>query len=533
MSQKDKIVLGIFGFLIVFSFLYVIPTFVGPDSLPGWWKENLPSEAIHKGLDLQGGMHLILGVKTEKAVESILDQSAEEIKEALQEEKILLSFIKTGSGYTIAMELAAAADQDKVENVLDNFPRFDRKIQTEGEKVKIVLHLLDKEVGRIKDYAVIQGLETIRNRIDEFGVSEPTIQREGKTRILIQLPGIKDPSRALKLIGRTALLEFKLVDDDHDLEAAVKGRVPAGSEIAYERVTNPETGAVSRKPYLLKKRTLLTGDALTNARVGFDSEYNEPYVSMTFSKSGARRFARITEVNVKKRLAIVLDGNVNSAPAIRERIGNGKAQITGQFTEAEATDLAIVLRAGSLPAPVEIMEQRTVGPSLGHDSIKKGLTAIIFGGILVLLFITIYYRIGGLIVNVALIFNILLIMAAMAALQATLTLPGIAGIVLTIGMAVDANVLIFERIREELRLGKSFRASLDGGYAKAFLTILDANLTTLIAALVLMQFGTGPIRGFAVTLSIGIVASLFTAIYVTRMIFDLILNNRKITRLSI
>jgi preprotein translocase subunit SecD len=531
LSQKDKIVLWAVGILLTFSFLYVLPTFV--DSLPGWWRQYLPSEPIRKGLDLQGGMHLILGVKTEKAVKSVVEQSVEEIKEALQEENVLLISAGTAAGYTIELELAAAEDREKAEETLKNFARFDLDTKTVGGKVIISLRLLEREIERIKDYAVIQGLETIRNRVDEFGVSEPTIQREGKNRILVQLPGVKDPSRAIKLIGRTALLEFKLVDEDHDLDAAVKGRIPPGSQILYERKTDTETGAEGRRSYLIKKRTLLTGDALTNARVGFDNEFNEPYVSMTFNKSGARRFARITEANVKKKLAIVLDGTVYSAPVIRERIGDGRAQISGQFSEEEATDLAIVLRAGSLPAPVEILEQRTVGPSLGQDSIKKGVISIVFGGILVLLFIVIYYRVGGLIANFALFFNLVLIMAAMAALQATLTLPGIAGIVLTIGMAVDANVLIFERIREELRLGKSFRASLDGGYSKAFLTILDANLTTLIAALVLMQFGTGPIKGFAVTLSIGIAASMFTAILVTRMIFDLILRNRKITRLSI
>jgi preprotein translocase subunit SecD len=534
LSQKDKIVQGLVGFLLLFSFFYVLPTFVNPDSLPGWWRDYLPSEPIHKGLDLQGGMHLILGVKTEKAVETVLEQTVEELKEALQEEKILISSAKTGRDYSVELWLVQNTDREKAETILDNFPQFERDVKNEGEKLKFILRLKDKEIERIKEYAINQGLETIRNRIDEFGVSEPTIQREGKNRILVQLPGVKDPSRAIKLIGRTALLEFKLVDEEHDLDAAVKrGRVPPGSEVLYERITDPQTGAVTRKPYLLKRRTLLTGNALTNARVGFDSEFSEPYVSMTFSRAGARRFARITEANVKKRLAIVLDGTVYSAPVIRERIGDGRAQISGQFTETEATDLAIVLRAGSLPAPVEIMEQRTVGPSLGHDSIQKGVTSILCGGILVLIFIVVYYRTGGLIANFALLFNLMLIMAALAALQATLTLPGIAGIVLTIGMAVDANVLIFERIREELRLGKSFRAALDGGYSKAFLTILDANLTTLIAALVLMQFGTGPIKGFAVTLSIGIAVSMFTAILVTRMIFDFILRNRKISQISI
>ena len=313
----------------------------------------------------------------------------------------------------------------------------------------------------------------------------------------------------------------------------MKGNVPASSEILYETKEDPTTHHISKIPYLVKKRTSLTGAYLTDAKVQIDSQYNEPYVSITFDKKGARLFARITEENVKKRLAIVLDDNIYSAPVIQEKIAGGEARITGNFTTEEARDLAIVLRAGALPAPVQILEERTVGPSLGTDSIRMGLLSMCVGGLLVVLFMAIYYKGSGIVADFALILNILLIAGGLAGFGATLTLPGIAGIILTIGMAVDANVLIFERIREEMRLGKTPRAAVDAGYDRATLTILDANVTTLIAALVLFQFGTGPVKGFAVTLSLGVVASLFTALVATRAIFDYFLINRKIRTISI
>jgi preprotein translocase subunit SecD len=370
--------------------------------------------------------------------------------------------------------------------------------------------------------------------VDQFGVSEPEIIPQGNNRILIQLPGIKDPKRAINLIGKTALLEFKLVDEEHSLDEALKNHMPpGGSIIAYGYRKNETMGARSKIPYLLKAKTLLTGDSLKDARVSISNRFGEPYVALEFNSQGAKDFERITAENVKNRLAIVLDGTVHSAPVIQERISGGRAQITGTFTMDEARDLAIVLRAGALPAPVRILEQRTVGPSLGQDSIDKGFMSIIVGGILVILFMVLYYRYSGLVANTALILNIILILGALAAFKATLTLPGIAGIVLVIGMAVDANVLIFERIREELRLGKSPRAAIAGGYSKAFLTIVDANVTTLIAAIVLFQFGTGPVKGFAVTLTIGIICSMFTAIFVTRIIFDYYLWHKKIQMISI
>jgi len=323
------------------------------------------------------------------------------------------------------------------------------------------------------------------------------------------------------------------VDDTQSIDSALKGNLPPGREVLYQINEDPETLRTSKTPFLLKKRTLLTGAYLTDARVQIDSQFNEPYVSINFDKKGARIFERITEDNVQKRLAIVLDNSVYSAPVIQEKIAGGQARITGRFTTEEARDLAIVLRAGALPAPVNILEERTVGPSLGADSIQKGLLSMCIGGLLVVIFMVIYYKTAGLIADLALLLNILLIGAGLAAFQATLTLPGIAGIILTIGMAVDANVIIFERIREEMAIGRTPRASIDAGYDRATLTILDANVTTLIAAVVLFQFGTGPVKGFAVTLSLGVIASMFTALILSRMIFDYILMNRKVKTLNI
>ncbi|MFQ5444745.1 MAG: protein translocase subunit SecD, partial [Nitrospinales bacterium] len=402
-----------------------------------------------------------------------------------------------------------------------------------NEGTELVYQLDSQEVSRIEENAVDQGLETIRNRVDEFGVSEPTILREGDRRILVQLPGIKDADRAIKLIGKTARLEFKLVDEEGSITEALKGNIPQGSEILYERKENKETGEVTKEPYLLKKRTVLTGEYLTDADVRYDSQFNEPYVSLSFNSVGAMLFHQLTKQNIRKRLAIVLDNNVYSAPVIQDEIRGGRAQITGSFTTEEARDLAIVLRAGALPAPVTILENRTVGPSLGKDSIERGINSILIGGLLVIVFIVIYYRLSGVVAVTALVLNLILLLGALAYFGASLTLPGIAGIILTVGMAIDANVLVFERIREEMRIGKTVRAAVDAGFAKAFRTIVDANVTTFIAAIVLFQFGTGPIKGFAITLCIGITASMFTAVFVSRTIFDSVMSRKKLTRLSI
>ncbi len=513
--------------VIITAVIYILPT-IKPDL----W----PHKKINLGLDLQGGMHLALEVDTEKAVESTIERIAQELRSLLKKEHIMHSGIDRVEGTRISLKL-----QDKKDNI-DEFESLlnkefkDLRMLSRSEDNGILTFVLDlpaEETGLIKKLATQQALETIRNRIDQFGVSEPDIRQQGERRILIQLPGIKDTKRAKDLIGKTALLEFKLLDEIHDLNIALKGNIPPGSEILYEVKEDPVTMRITKIPYLVKKRTLLTGAYLTDARVQIDSQYNEPYVSIDFDKKGAKLFAKITEENVKKRLAIVLDKKVYSAPVIQEKITGGAARITGNFTADEAHDLAIILRAGALPAPVNIIEERTVGPSLGSDSINKGLISMCIGGILVILFMVIYYKGSGLIANIALILNVILIAGGLAGFQATLTLPGIAGIILTIGMAVDANVLIFERIREEMNLGKTLRSAVDAGYSKATLTILDANVTTLIAALVLFQFGTGPIKGFAVTLSLGVIASMFTALILTRLVFDYFLINRKIKNLSI
>ena len=512
--------------VVIAAFVYVLPTFK-----PNLW----PHKKINLGLDLQGGMHLVLEVDTEKAVAGTVERFAQELKTQIKKERIRNTRIDLLDKARMTVTVKEAGNLSKVEELLDSdFKdlRILSRSTRDGDTV-ITMNLPDNEADHIKKMATEQALETIRNRIDQFGVSEPDIRRQGEKRILIQLPGITDTQRAKELIGRTAQLEFKLVDESHDPEAALKGSVPPGSQILYQVKVDPATQRTVKTPFLIKKRSLLTGAYLTDAKVQIDSQYNEPYVSIDFNRKGARIFEQVTQENVKKRLAIVLDNKVYSAPVIQEKISGGSARITGNFTTEEARDLAIVLRAGALPAPVKVIEERTVGPSLGSDSINKGLMSMCIGGLLVVFFMMVYYKASGIIADFALILNIVLIAGGLAGFQATLTLPGIAGIILTIGMAVDANVLIFERIREEMGLGKTPRAAVDAGYDRATLTILDANVTTLIAALVLFQFGTGPVKGFAVTLSLGVLSSLFTALVLTRAVFDYLLIHRKSRTLSI
>ncbi len=530
-DKNIKMRAGIALVVVMIALLFLIPSI--SQKLPSFWTNNV--DKIHLGLDLQGGMHLVLEVETEKALESAMERLSNDLKDVLMDKKIKFRRLDHIDGNLISLELPSGEMSDRFSMVLDDyFPNLDiDSTETVEEKERIVLKMSAKDAEYIRKFALEQSLETIRNRVDQFGVTEPEIVPQANDRILIQLPGVKDPQRAINLIGKTALLEFKLVDEEHSLDEALRTGAPPGSIIVYGSKYDQERGKKIKTPYLLKKKTLLTGESLENAQVKISDRMGEAYVAIDFDSQGARDFDRITAQNVKKRLAIVLDGIVHSAPVIQERISGGSAQITGTFTMDEARDLAIVLRAGALPAPVKILEQRTVGPSLGQDSIDKGILSIIVGSILVLLFMLFYYKLSGFIANTALILNIILIMSALAAFRATLTLPGIAGIVLTIGMAVDANVLIFERIREELRLGKSARAAISGGYSKAFITIVDANITTLIAALVLFQFGTGPVKGFAVTLSIGILCSMFTAIFVTRIIYDYFIWHRKISLVSI
>jgi len=376
--------------------------------------------------------------------------------------------------------------------------------------------------GETVEEAVDTALEILRNRVDQFGVREPTIARQGNKRIVVDLPGIEEPQRAIDIIGKTALLEFKLVDERGDIGRALKGEISPGDEILY----NSEG-----KPYLLEKEALLTGRNLKDSRVEI-GQWGQPYVALELDAEGTDKFAQITGRHIGERLAIILDNVVQSAPVIKTRIPNGKAVIEGNFTLEEANKLRIVLKSGALPVPFNIIQNTVVGPSLGQDSIRKGFWAGIIGLFVVIIFMTIYYKKSGLIADLALLLNLLFLLGALAALKATLTLPGIAGIILTIGMGVDANVIIFERIKEELAEERAPRSAVDAGYKNALRTILDANITTLITALILFQFGTGPIKGFATTLSIGILASLFTAIVVTRVVFNLILV-RPVRKLSI
>ncbi|MGM0454127.1 MAG: protein translocase subunit SecD [Thermodesulfobacteriota bacterium] len=509
--------------VVVAAVVYVVPTFK-----PGMW----PHKQINLGLDLQGGMHLALSVETEEAVSSTVERIRGDLRSLLRKEKLRHSRIKDSGEMALSFRLLNPDEEGKLRELVEN-NYSDMEIRNTSEKdgdLFVELGITDKAAGEIRGKAVEQAVETIRNRIDEFGVNEPDIRVQGEKRILIQLPGVSDTRRAKELIGRTAQLEFKLLDEDHSLAQAEDGDVPPGSEILPG---SREAAEGERQRYLVKKQNLLTGAYLDDARVQIGQQFNEPYVTIDFNRKGARIFERVTGENVNNRLAIVLDDRVYSAPVIQEKIPGGTARITGDFSMEEAHDLAIVLRAGSLPAPVEIVEERTVGPSLGHDSIQKGLLSMLVGGILVIVFMVIYFQLAGLVANLALILNILFIAAGLAAFGATLTLPGIAGVILTIGMAVDANVIIFERIREERRLGKSPGAAVSGGFDRATVTVLDANVTTLIAALVLFQFGTGPVKGFAVTLSLGVLASLFTALFVCRLVFDYIYTIRQMKTLSI
>ncbi|MGA2191984.1 MAG: protein translocase subunit SecD [Nitrospirota bacterium] len=535
--------MGLVAAVVVIAIIIFLPSIPGVRAaLPKSW----PGNRINLGLDLQGGMHLIYQVETDKAVESFTGRLAKSIKTMADEKKMPLTDIRQTSPTTIEAVLQSPGDMDKFLAIVSDLGSLEKKGQ-EGNKVVLAVKPADAE--RIATNSVSQALETIRNRIDQFGVAEPVIVQQGTDQILIQLPGVRDTQRALDLIGKTALLEFKLLDETAQLnpplpdivpsseaEALVekyKDKIPPDDQILFERIVDPSTGAVTKRPYLVKKDPMMTGDVLTEARMGISPRTKEAEVNFTLDATGARIFDQVTAANVGKRMAIVLDGTVYSAPVIRERISGGSGVISGRFTEAEAKDLSIVLRAGALPAPLKPLQNLTVGPTLGSDSIEAGKKAIIFGTILVLIFMAIYYKWAGVIADFAVALNLVVLIGALALLNATLTLPGLAGILLTIGMGVDSNVLIFERIREELHLGKSVRAAIDGGYDKAFTTVLDSHVTTLITAAVLFQFGTGPIKGFAVSLSLGILINLFTALVGTKVVFDFISSRKKLAKLSI
>ena len=528
------------GIAVAAAVIFFLPNTPFFKSMPDWWQKNMPNKGIVLGLDLQGGLHLVFEVEADKAVESTVERYAFTIKEMLQKKKLQAEVKKNGLNIEIT-----PTSQELMKALKEGYNNLD--MSESGQTA--TLRLNDKERSFIKDNAANQALETIRNRIDQFGVAEPTIHRQGQNEIVVQLPGVKDPRRAIDLIGKTALLEFKIVNDDSPIAAQLPSsitlgdeekilsqfadKVPADSQILFEKKVNKETGAVTKFPILVRKDAMLTGALLTEAKVTLDSQFSTPYVSISFNPEGAKRFEEVTGSNVKKRLAIVLDNTVYSAPVIQEKIGGGNAQITGSYGMEEAKDLSIVLKAGALPAPLKMLQNVTVGPSLGSDSIEAGKMAGLAGTIAVAIFMIFYYRLSGVIADFALILNIILLFGAMASMNATLSLPGIAGIILVIGMAVDSNVLMFERMRDELRAGKTPRSAVDSGYKKAFWTIFDSHITTLITAAVLFQFGTGPIKGFAVTLGLGVTINLYTALIGTKSVFDLINSRRDVKKLSI
>ncbi|RMF18905.1 MAG: protein translocase subunit SecD [Candidatus Dadabacteria bacterium] len=517
---------------------------------PDWLEPLVPEKGAKLGLDLQGGMHLVLEVDTDAAVENRVRHFRNRLEQWAEKKGAVAAIEQNGPA---ELKVSITPMPDDFDDFVADFGgtfEVDHKVGPSA-----VVRIPQAELRRIRDWAVLQSLETIRNRIDQYGVSEPSIQRQGDDRIVVQLPGVDDPERAIKLIGRTAQLTFHLVRDDvqaeglteaidaliaahpefkrdvRALNAALAATLPTGVEVRFQRVAD-EFGSFTQ-PILVSAEPEMSGDTVVDARVRIEQQFNEPYVLLQFNEEGAEQFAELTAENVGKRLAIVLDEMVYSAPVIREKIGGGRASIEGGFTIDEARDLAIVLRAGSLPADVSILEERTVGPSLGQDSIERGVRAIVVGGLLVVLFMAFYYRYAGIVADVSLFANLIYLMAILSLFGATLTLPGLAGIVLTIGMAVDGNVIIFERIREELRLGKSVRSAVETGYSKALSTVLDANVTTLIAGLILFQFGTGPVRGFAVTLTVGILTTLVSVLFVSRTLIDMYVQRRGVRSLPI
>jgi preprotein translocase subunit SecD len=506
--------------LILAALFVLVPTAVRP--APAWWPWKQP---VRLGLDLQGGTHLLYQVDIEAALANTAERYARDVEHELREAQVGAVTVDR-DGQTLVVRMANKDKRDDVLGVVrDRFPGL-KLAETAPEGVDAVFGLAPNEERRIRENVVDQALKIIRNRIDQFGVAEPTIQVQGNDEIVVQLPGIQDPQRAKSLIGKTALLEFKLLAQGP--QAGTPEHPGPGAQVIMGK---GDTGG--RRQYLVEKKTLMTGDVVTDASVRAGSATEGMAVDFVLDARGGKLFGDVTTQNVGRNLAIVLDGVVESAPQIREPITGGRGQITGRFDFTEAQDLANVLRNGALPAPLKLIEERTVGPSLGADSIHKGVLSFVTGSVLVVAFMLVYYRGGGIIADAALLVNVLLLLAAFAAFGFTLTLPGIAGIVLTVGMAVDANVLILERIREELRLGKSARAAIDAGYERAWLAIRDSNITTLGSGIILFTFGTGPVRGFAVTLCVGILTSIVTGVFGTRVVYDLLSQRRRVATVSV
>ena len=509
---------------------------------PAWLLE-LGAQPMFLGLDLRGGVHFLMKVDMAAALRQAQERYVSDLRSLLRKKKVRYRSISRRADGRIEIRFRNAAAREAARTVVRReYPNLDLE-DADVSSPTILARLNDKEVRDVERLALQQNVTTLRNRVNELGVAEPVIQQQGRDRIVVQLPGVQDPVRAKEILGATATLEFRLVDTENDVQSAIAGRVPPGSRLYHER---------DGTPVLLKKRIIVTGDQIIDASSGIEQQTGSPAVFITLDSKGARKMLQTTRENMGKPMAVVfienrpesrlVDGRrVRTTRTVQEVINvatirgefSKRFQITGLDSTEEAHNLALLLRAGALAAPMEIVEERTVGPSLGQDNIDRGFESVVIGFLVVLVFMAVWYRAFGLIADLALAMNLVLIVAILSLLQATLTLPGIAGIVLTVGMAVDANVLIFERIREELRNGNSPQASINAGYSKALSTISDANITTLLAAIVLYGFGTGPIKGFAITLSIGILTSMFTAIMGTRAVVNLLYGGRRLERVAI
>jgi len=509
------------------------------------WLTMLNAAPMYLGLDLRGGVHFLMEVDMVAATRQAGERYVSDLRSILRGEKVrYLSIARTSSGNSIEIKFRNEADRELATSIIrKEYPRLLLEQEERGGDAFLVVTISDEEMRETKKMALQQNVITLRNRVNELGVAEPVVQQQGENRIVVQLPGIQDTARAKEILGATATLEFRMAVENANVQAALKGRPPVGTRLYKERDGNP---------ILLKKRIIVTGDQIIDAASGIEQQNGSPTVFISLDSKGARKMADTTRDNIGKPMAVVfienkidvkrVDGElirtkkkieeVINVAVIRDQFSK-RFQITGLDSTDEARDLALLLRAGALAAPIEIVEERTVGPSLGQDNIDQGMNSVIVGFIIVMIFMAVWYRVFGLVANIALTVNLVMIVAVLSMLQATLTLPGIAGIVLTVGMAVDANVLIFERIREEVRSGNSPQASINAGYDKALSTIADANITTLIAAVVLYTFGSGPIKGFAITLSIGIITSMFTAIMGTRAVINLVYGGRKVKKLSI
>jgi len=510
--------------------------------LPGWLRaiDALP---MYLGLDLRGGIHVLIDVDMDAAVAQAVERYSGDIRTLLREEKLRYTTV-TVEGDQIYVRFREAGLRDAAVDAVENeFRSLLVEAEDEADGFLLRARLAEAEKRTVRDFALDQNITTLRNRVNALGVAEPVIQQQGDRRIVVQLPGAQDPAKLKEILGATATLEYRLEDTEHSVQDALDGKVPVGAKLYRTR---------DGQPILLKKRVIVTGNQITDASSGFDQRSGQPAVFVSLDGQGARQMRNVTTENVGKPMAVVfietrtetriIDGEqvtrkfpveeVISVANILEPFGR-RFQTTGLDSTEEARDLALLLRAGALAAPIDIVEERTIGPSLGQDNIDQGFVSVVIGLVVVMIFMALYYRVFGLVADLALVVNLVLIVAILSMLQATLTLPGIAGIVLTVGMAVDANVLIFERIREEIRVGNTPQASIHSGYEKAFSTIVDANITTLIAAVVLFSFGTGPIKGFAVTLFIGILTSMFTAIIGTRSVVNLIYGGRRVKRLAI